>query len=191
MIKSPVDYLLGQMKEMEVILPNNSNIETQYEVYADINSNCALLRQEPYDPPNVAGWEAYYQAPLFHESWITTDTIGNRNKISTAYLIGYTKRSFKISTDLVDFTKKFSNPENPNVLIDDALAYLHTIPPTPELKAYLKNILLYGQAQDYYWSNWWTDHINSPADTAKKKIVTDILTLFYKYIVELAEYNLI
>lgn len=191
MIKSPVDYILGQVKEMEISLPDNSNIETQYEIYADLLSYCSLLRQEPYDPPNVSGWEAYYQAPLFHETWITTDTIANRNKLSTYLVVGYTRRSFRVGMDLVGFTSKFSNPEDPNILIDEALAWLHTIPPTPELKAYLKTILLYGQSQDYYWSNWWSDHINDPTDVAKKKIVTDLLTLFYKYIIELAEYHLI
>lgn len=191
MIKSPVDYMLGQVKEMEVKLPPNTNIETQYEVYNDLNSYCALLRQEPYDPPSVSGWEAYYQAPLFHETWITTDTVANRNKLSYYLIVGYTKRGFWVGTDLIDFTKKFTNPSDPNVLIDEALAWLHTISATPELKAFLKTILLFGQSQDYYWSNIWDDHINSPTDAVKKKRVTDLLSSFYKYILELAEYHLI
>jgi uncharacterized protein (DUF1800 family) len=189
-IKSPIDYMVGYFKELEIAMPDATNLETQYEVYAEPLTFAALLRQEPYDPPNVAGWDAYYQSPLLHENWITTDTIANRNKLAVYLLVGYTKRTFKLQVDLVGFTKGFSNPADVNILIDDALVYLHTIPSTPELKAKLKTILLYNQNSDTYWTGWWNDHLNAPTDVAKKKIVTDLLTLFYKYIIELAEYQL-
>lgn len=190
-IKSPLDFLIGQFKEMAVAMPDNSDVLKQYEVYGDIVTYSALLRQNPYDPPNVSGWEAYYQKPLLHENWITTDTIANRNKLSVYLLIGYTKRTFRVQVDMINFSKGFSNPSDPNILITEALDFLHTIPATSELKAHLKTILLFGQSQDYYWTNAWNDHINNPNDATKKKLVTDLLTMFYKYILELAEYQLI
>jgi len=189
-IKCPIDYMIGQFKEMEIAMPDASNIETQYDVYFDVLSYASVLRQEPYDPPNVSGWEAYYQAPLMHENWITTDTIANRNKLSVYLLIGYTKRSFRVQADLINFTKGFSNPSDPNILINDAVAFLHTIPANSDLKAYLKTILLFNQSTESYWTDAWNNHINNPTDAAKKKIVTDLLMPFYKYIVELSEYQL-
>ena len=189
-IKSPVDFIFGQFKEMEISLPGNTDILQQYEVHAELFVATTVLKQSPYDPPNVSGWEAYYQKPLLHENWITTDSIAYRNKFSVYYLIGYNKRGYKIQADVINFTKGFSNPSDPNLLIDDVLNFLHTIPSNADLKTYLKTILLYGQAQDYYWTNAWNDHIASPTDTAKKKLVTDLLFLFYKYILELAEYQL-
>jgi len=189
-IKSPLDFIFGQFKEMEIPLPSNADILQQYEVYAELFVASYVLRQSPYDPPNVSGWEAYYQKPLLHQNWITTDTISYRNKFSVYYIFGYTKRGYKIQADVINFTKGFSNPSDPNVLINDALNFLHTIPSTADLRTHLKTILLYGQAQDYYWTNAWDDHINNPTDTAKKKLVSDLLFLFYKYILELAEYQL-
>lgn len=189
-IKSPVDVIFGQFKEMEITLPDNSDLLKYYEVYGELFAGSFLLRQLPYEPPNVSGWEAYYQKPLMHENWITTDTIANRNKYAVILLFGYTKRTFKIQVDTIQFTKGFSNPADPNILKDDALKFLHTIPATAELKSYLKTILLFGQSQDYYWTNAWNDHINNPTDAAKKKLVSDLLFAFYKYIVELAEYQL-
>lgn len=190
-IKSPIDAIFGQFKEMEIALPTNNDLLQYYQVHAEMFVGSFVLRQLPYDPPNVSGWEAYYQKPLMHENWITTDTIANRNKFSVYYLIGYNKRSYKIGVDVINFTKGFSNPSDPNKLIDDAVGFLHTIPITPELKAHLKTILLFGQTQDYLWTNIWNDHISNPTDSAKKKIANDLLFLFYKYIVELAEYHLI
>ena len=175
---------------MEISLPNATDLLQQYEVYSEMFASSFVLRQLPYDPPNVSGWEAYYQKPLLHENWITTDSIAYRNKFSVYYMTGYSKRGFKIQVDTINFTKGFLNPSDPNVLIDDALSFLHTIPSNSDLKAHLKTILLYGQAQDYYWTNAWNDHINNPTDVAKKKLVNDLLFLFYKYIVELAEYQL-
>lgn len=189
-IKSPLDAIFGQFKELEIVLPSNSDILKQYEVYGEMFAASALIRQLPYNPPNVSGWEAYYQKPLMHENWITTDTIANRNKLSVSYLVGYNRRGYKIQADLIEFTKGFNNPGDPNKLIEESVGFLHTIAITSDLQTYLKSILLFGQSQEYYWTNAWNDHINNPTDPAKKKLVSDLLFAFYKYIFELAEYQL-
>lgn len=189
-IKSPVDFICGCVKEMGVQFPSNSNIELQYKIYLEISNYLVVLRQSPYSPPSVSGWEAYYQVPLMHENWITTDTIGKRNLITTALILGFKKNGFEIKGDILKYTESLPNPQDPNVLIVDVLDLLHTIPPSQELKDYLKSVLLYGLSQDYEWTTIWNDYIANKTDAAKKEMANSRLFIFYKHILELAEYQL-
>jgi len=51
----------------------------------------------PVDPPNVAGWPAYYQSPEYNELWINADTLPKRNKFTDLMLeVGYTKNGKKL-----------------------------------------------------------------------------------------------
>lgn len=189
-IKSPLDFMLGYMKEMEIALPSTSDYETYYKVLYEPTKYAALIRQEVYNPPSVSGWEAYYQLPLYHENWINTDTITRRNQISAYLLYGYNVSGFRVQADVIEFTKKFATPSDPNLLIDDALTFLHTIAATAPLKASLKSILLFNQTQDHYWTDAWNAYINDPTNASKKNTVTGLLTAFYKYIFDMAEYQL-
>ena len=57
-----------------------------------------IMQQDIGDPPNVAGWPAYYQVPMFYEIWINSSKVINKHsgekyakkhgteKLSKAYL---------------------------------------------------------------------------------------------------------
>ncbi len=151
----------------------------------------ALLQQNIGDPPNVAGWAAFYQAPQFHEIWINADTYPRRNLFTDTMIgPGYSRSGKKIVIDPVAFTKKLSNPSDPNILMNDALRILFRIDLSAASKTALKNqILLSNQAQDYYWTNAWTAYINNPI-TANYQVVYTRLRDLYKYLMDLAEYQL-
>jgi uncharacterized protein (DUF1800 family) len=191
MIKSPMDFILGYLRMNEMAFPDDINLNQSYEVHYEMATHIGLLGQVYFEPPAVAGWDAYHQYPLYHEAWINTTSANNRAKLSTLYLVGYRKFGWNIQIDVIALSKKFSNPANPNALAEEAVNYFHTLPITSNLKDKLVSILRFNQAQDYYWTNAWNEHISNPNDAAKKKIVTDLLTLFYKYIFDLAEFQLI
>jgi hypothetical protein len=83
------------------------------------------------------------------------------------------------------------NPADPNALINDALNILYRVPLSDTLKATIKTqILLSGQVQDYYWSNAWNAYLSSPTDMTAFTTVNSRLTTLYKYLMNLAEYQL-
>ena len=103
---------------------------------------------------------------------------------------GYTRSGQKIVIDPVAFTKKLSDPSNPNTLMNDALKILFRIDLSGSSKTALKNqILLSNQTQDYYWTNAWTAYINNPS-VANYQVVYTRLRDLYKYLMNLAEYQL-
>jgi len=155
-------------------------------------ANCSNMQQEPGQPPNVAGWPAYYQAPQYQQLWINADTLPKRNIFSdTMITTGFTKSGVTIIIDTTVFAASMPAPSNPNSLLQDSLTYLLRIPLSQQSRDQLKtDILLDGQANDIYWTTAWNTFVNNPGDTANANSVKTKLKALYQYIMQLPEYQL-
>jgi len=156
-----------------------------------IQNFAALLQENIGDPPDVAGWKAFYQAPQFHEIWINTDTYPRRNLFTDLMITtGYSRGGQRIIIDPVSFTKTLSDPSDPNTLINDALELIYRIDLLPATRQTLKKqILLSNQEQDYYWTNAWNLYISNPTNANYQVVYTRLRDL-YKYFMDLAEFQL-
>lgn len=78
-IKSPLDLILGALKSLEVTIPD---YDTDLENYYTFMSNVQWAMQSQgmvyYEPPEVAGYPAYHQYPIFNRSWISTNYLAER-----------------------------------------------------------------------------------------------------------------
>jgi uncharacterized protein (DUF1800 family) len=192
LIKSPLEMIVMLMREFEVVFPDASDYTNQYNMWDYLRNQSALMQQNICDPPSVSGWPAYYQVPQFYEMWINHDTMPKRERfIDQLIITGYMRNNIKLIIDPVEFTKKLPNPLDPNALINDALDILYRVPLSDARKATLKTqILLSGQADDFYWSNYWNAHLLNPNDMAAYNVIYNRLQTLYKYFMNLAEYQL-
>jgi len=192
LLKSPVDFMIGLCREFSVVFPPATDYEGQYSTWLLITYFMILLQQDIGDPPNVAGWPAYYQAPQFHELWINSDTLPKRNQLGDQMLLtGFTRDGKNIRIDPTIFAKTLPNPGDPNALISDSITYLFRLGLTQASKDQLKkDIILGGQTNDYYWTNAWNAWIANPNDTTNAAIVKTKLRDLYMYLLKLAEYQL-
>jgi uncharacterized protein (DUF1800 family) len=190
-IKSPIDEQVGLCREFDVVFPASSDYVNAYNMWGFIQGYSALLQQNIGDPPDVAGWKAYYQAPQFYEIWINSDTYPKRNQFTDLMIVsGYTRSGKTIRIDPVEFTRKLVNPGDPNKLIDEALEILYRINISATVKTNLKKqILLSNQDQDYYWTNAWDAYLANPIQANYNVVFTRLRDL-YKYFMNLAEYRL-
>ena len=191
-IKSPVDMLIGMLREFEVKFPTPDLYATNYGLWNFIVSYLNNLQQNIGDPPDVSGWKAYYQEPSFYEYWINTDTLPKRIQYLDYFVVsGYTFSGFKMVVDGISYAKKMAAPGDPNKLIDELVANLLCIPLSVSHRAQIKkDILLSGQSSDYYWTNAWDLYVSTPSNAANTKYVTTAITNLIKYIVDLPEYQL-
>lgn len=190
LIKSPIDFAVGMMRQFEIStnadFPDGNDYVEQYYMWYLLQYYSAIQQQDIGDPPSVAGWQAYYQVPQFHELWINSETLPNRNKVSDYIATtGFTYNGFKMKIDPAKLASKFSTVADPGDFIDDLVAFFFTLDVTAPQKDYMKSILLGGQSQDYYWTNEWNAYLNSQPNSAELK-----LTLLFKYIMNLSEYQL-
>jgi len=193
LIKSPVDIICGLCREFSVVFPDAStDYVGAYNTWQIIWQLSFSFQQNLGDPPNVAGWAAYYQAPQFHEIWINSDTFPKRNQFSDQMLTsGYTRGGKTIKTDATTFAKSLPNPSDPNKLISDSIIYLFRLPLTQASMDQLKkDVLLSGQTNDVYWTNAWNAWMANPNDMMNATIVKTRLQSLYMYLMKLAEYQL-
>ena len=191
-IKSPIDIIVGVSREFDVQFPVLTDYIGNYYCWQSLNSLSVSLQQNIGDPPNVAGWQSYYQEPQYYEIWINSDTYPKRNQFTDQMLLtGYTRGGANIKIDPALFAKMMSNPGDPNILISDSIQYLFRLPLLQASRDQLKkDILLSGQSQDFYWTNAWDAYIANPNNTANATIVKTRLKDLYQYLLKLAEFQL-
>jgi uncharacterized protein (DUF1800 family) len=193
LIKSPIDIIVGLCREFGVLFPTvATDYAGAYNTWYLLNTISFVFQQYIGDPPNVAGWPAYYQQPQYYEIWINSDTYPKRNQFTDQMLLtGYTRSGKNIRIDPTIFAKSLPNPGDPNALIADSITYLFRLPLTQASKDQLKrDIVLGGQTSDFYWTNAWTAWIANPNDTVNANIVKTKLKDLYQYLMKLAEYQL-
>jgi uncharacterized protein (DUF1800 family) len=191
-IKSPVDMLIGMLREMEVKFPADGQYTTQYGLWNQLVNYLTNMQQNIGDPPDVSGWKAYYQEPGYYKFWINTDTLPKRVQyLDTLVAVGFTFGGFRMVVDGVNWIKLLPSPADPNSLIEALCVHLLGIDISAAHKAQLKtDFLLAGQSQDYYWTDAWELFLSTPSNMANTKHVSTAITSLIKYLVGLPEYQL-
>jgi len=196
-----VFYYIDETVEKNIISPlatifKNNNFEIKPVLSATHFNNMVgqltNFGQNLVDPPNVAGWPAYYQSPEFGELWINADTLPKRNKFTDLMIeTGYTRNGKRVIIDLIPFAKSISSsPSNPNQLIQDLFDLLISTEVAQTIKDNLKRqILLSNQTADYYWTEAWNNY-QSNQSTANFNLVNTRLKALVKYIMNLPDYQL-
>lgn len=191
-IKSPVDLNISLCREFGITFPLSSDVVNAYYMWDYLRATSSNMQQNIGDPPDVAGWKSYYQAPQFYEIWINSDTYPKRNQFTdTMSNAGYTRNGKTIKIDFIAFAKTLPNPSDPNALIADSITYLFRLPLSQTSMDQLKkDIILSGQTSDHYWSDAWNLYLANPNDVTNATIVKNRLRDLYQYLMKLAEYQL-
>jgi uncharacterized protein (DUF1800 family) len=190
-IKPPVDYHVGMMRQLGVVFPNSTDLATQYYMWAFVSGLAANAGQQILNPPNVAGWPAYYQVPEFHELWINSSSLPLRQEIADGLIYtGLTYNGQTLIFGPLSFTASMPTPSDPVALTTDVLSYLLSIPVSATVQNYLIAILLSGQSNNSYWTSAWSAYQASPTTLSLQTTVLNRLKPFYQYIMDLPEYQL-
>lgn len=191
-IKTPLDVVVGTFRALASTLPDATDVVKQYATWRNIESQSATMQQELIGPPNVAGWPAYYQDPLFYQTWISSDTLPKRIQFTDRCIAtkGYSVSSTNLlPCDVIALAKRTSDPGNLAVIVPELSLLLFPFALTTKQHDYLKGILLDG-APSYEWGDEWAEHIAAPTDAAKKAVVDKRLRALLKAMMAMAEYQL-
>jgi uncharacterized protein (DUF1800 family) len=192
LIKSPLDFVLGLMREYQVKMPDPSDFGSSYSAWEIILQMTAQLQQEILRIPEVAGWYAYYEGTAYHELWINSVTYTLRNAFTDQMITsGAMMNMVPLLIDPLAFASSLANPGDPNLLISQSLDILYRVPLSSDTITSLKQtILLGGLTTDYYWTDAWNAYVANPTDDVAKGTVFTRLQTFYKYLMNLPEYHL-
>jgi len=166
MIKNPIDYVANISRQFEFQFPATptEDLEEQYHAWMATYWWSYSIQMGYLEPPNVAGWKAYYQAPHFYRLWINGTTLKVRLQIAGNFLYGSDSAFGDQRTiDYLAFLGKINNPSDPNSVVDEFTKILHPFELTANQKTYLKNILIPG-LPDFEWTVEYNNYINNPTD---------------------------
>jgi len=170
-----MDYLVGMFRTMQIAIPTTLSVDKTYAIWNYIRSYGNTLAMDLGDPPNVAGWPAYYQSPDFYEIWINSTTLPKRMAFADMMLSsGFSAGTgTTIKLDVIGFAKQCFNPGDPNTLMNFFIKYLLGLPISNTSMVSIKQSqLLSGQTSDYYWTTAWNNYISNPNTTNTNTVKT-------------------
>ncbi len=175
-IKGPFDILAGTLREFNVSFPPYTDWQTGYPLFYNIYNRAAEMQQVLFQPPDVSGWPAYHQEPMYYELWVNSNSLPRR--------ANYTDSLIEDSLlDVRAFANNSVNPADPDQLVSDMTALLLRYPLSQNSRNYTKNRFLLNNTNDNsVWTNAWNTNNNT--------YINSSLNEFFKFMMNLPEYHL-
>lgn len=187
MINSPIDYLFKLMNVMEVDSPND--LIEQYQEWNTISLASSDQGIFVTEIPSVAGWKAYYQAPLFYKFWISSVTLTTRETIIDRFIQGFNNGGNTFKFELIDFVASIENAADPNILISSLSDSLMVIGLSQNQIDSLK-IILTNDIGDFVWTNDYEAFLDDPTDNGKRQIIENRLKGLFTSLLKMPEFYL-
>ncbi|KXK57125.1 MAG: DUF1800 domain-containing protein [Chlorobi bacterium] len=192
MIKNPVDLVIGTLRLFTFPDLNPDKLNFKYFGLRTLRRTMATMQADIMGHPNVAGWPAYWQEPVYHRAWINADTLQKRVKFTNDLATDGYKLDEGYATLLIDpieITSFVSDPSDVSKLIDESATLLFPNAITPRQHDQIKAVLLPG-LPDYEWTVEWEDYQKDPTNDSKKNAVAGKLSAMIKHLLAMAEYQL-
>jgi len=194
-IKNPISFSLGFLRQFNLSGVEELDVYEKYYFWKARHSNISDQGQSILDHPNVAGWPAYYQEPLYHEYWITSVTLPIRTSHIKYYLsnngvrASQTNNNVRVKANPLNLIQTFDKPEDIVAIVERLCEWL--LPVQNEISEELKNDLVNSVVgnNSNIWEDEYTDFINDP-DEEKKESLNKKLRSLLKEICLMPEYYL-
>lgn len=194
MVKSPIDLMLSATKSLLFSAPKTS-IYDEYNFAYILYLAATDLNQSLFHHPDVAGWKAYYQEPLFYKSWINSYLIPKRLEYCKIIVTGGdlvidgTKYTIPPLIPVLQVASGIVNSQDPNILITELSNQLFNYPITDSQLSTLKDILIPG-LPDFEWTVEYASYLNNPTDNAMRISVENKLRNLIAVMVQMSEFQI-
>lgn len=210
LIKSPYDYTFSILKELDIIngdiVKNDNNnkiigtqfvedkgsFATKWFAYDYKNSFALgdLLRYHNLNKqgmtllsaPNVAGWAAYYQEPVYDLIWINSDSI-TQKKNFIDQIAGSGIRNFSnelLRVNIYNLLKSSKDPGNINMLITELSGRFLKDPLLESTFLKIKKSVLPEGFPDYYWTTAVNEYLVNPQKDTYNTVYVRVMQILYQ-----------
>lgn len=188
MIKSPVEFTASLIKPFNVAI--EYNLTQTYALWLALHNLNQAMQQEVFNPPDVAGWKAYYQEPIFYRNWINSVTLTIRRAFSDGMAVGQIDVFMRPwGIDVLKVVSEIPNALDPNTMIQSLVDLVLPNPLTTEQMAYLKEVLIPG-LPDFEWTIEYGAYLNNPDDEEIRMAVENRLRILFLALLSLPEFQL-
>ena len=189
MIKHPMDYTLGLLRTLEV--KQEGNERQLQSLYVAVSGFSREIGMTYFTPPNVAGWKAFYQEPLYYRHWINSATLPLRQQMSARLINGQAdvQGYGTLEVSLLDVVRQFPQPEQLYPMLDEWLLLLLPRPVPAAQREHLRNVLLPGLPEDQ-WLVEYVELLENPSDENLEQAIERKLRRMVLAITEFPEFQL-
>lgn len=194
MIKSPIDLIFSSTKSLGLTAPKTS-VKEEYEFAYVLYLMATDLEQSIYHHPDVAGWKAYYQEPLFYKTWINSYLLPKRLEYCKSLVVGgeiiIDEKKYTIPplVPVLEITAGIAGAENPNTLISELANQLFNYNISNEQLTALKDILIPG-LPDFEWTVEYTNYLGDTSNVALRISVDKKLRDLIGTMVQMSEFQI-
>jgi uncharacterized protein (DUF1800 family) len=217
LIKSPLEFTMGLYKELDLFngelvkWVQQDNKEYYYldgdrpdlftehltndtarswYFYRNINYSIGVGGMSLFSPPNVSGWPAYYQAPVYDLFWVNSVTIKKRKETTEGATRwgAWLHEGVNIKYRLKEYLQTYEHPENLDLLLNEMEERLLGAQIPDRARVRIKNSVL-GDKSSTYWTNLVNDYLAAPNRETWNDLYGRFGQLMYQFH-ELAEIHL-
>ncbi len=188
-VKSPLEETLDLTVGLGLTLPEE--VEGKYWLLQKLNYTVQEQDMRLNDPPSVAGYKPYHQAPYYNRMWINSTSLQYRTRAARSGIYtGYRRSEDTIyKADILKLVATFDNPADPNDLIAELVERTLPVSLSTEQLTALKNVLIPG-LPDFEWTVEYNKHLDDPDDGDLRKAVSKRLNDLVFTVASSAEFRL-
>ncbi|PWG06184.1 DUF1800 family protein [Polaribacter aquimarinus] len=194
MIKSPLDLMISATKSLLTVAPSSS-VKEEYEFAYIMYLACSDLGQSIFHHPDVAGWKAYYQEPLFYKTWVNNFFLPKRLEYCKILVAGgdllINKKKYKVPplVPVLAIARDITNATDPNILVKELANRLFNYEITDGQTDSLKAVLIDG-LPDFEWTVEYGDYLANPSDSTLAISVDKKLRNLVAVMVQMSEFQI-
>jgi uncharacterized protein (DUF1800 family) len=194
MIKSPIDLMLSATKSLLLSAPTNSILE-EYEFSLILHLATSDVGQSIFHHPDVAGWKAYYQKPLYYKTWVNNYLLPKRLQYCKVLVTGgvllIDEREYTVPplVPVLLIVSSITNADDPVVLIRSLANQLFNYEISQNQIDSLKDILIPG-LPDFEWTIEYSDYLGDPSDTPLRISIENKLRNLIGTMVQMSEFQI-
>lgn len=190
MIKNPLEFLYGTLNRFEEPFTSINPLGQDFNDLLLMQAS-GQLGMVHFGPPGVAGWKAYYQAPLFYRNWINGTTLKERSRIMGILILTGANLGvlgfYQVSG--LKLINQFPEPGNLPEMIRELTSFLLPRPLTEEQYQFLRDLIIPGLPDDQ-WAQEYGEYLANPNDEAIIASLETKLRRMLNSLVNMPEYQL-
>ena len=191
LIKSPLDIMAGTFRFFEIQLPDRTQLPRYYEFYSGLLEKLDHQGLNLYEPYDVAGYTAYYQAPDYSRHWISSGNLARRYEFADQVLKGIKNKSGSVLARLdvmkyVRNSQNISDPSDAEKMVRELIEDLFPQEISEERFRYFLYEVLLDSLSVKTWQHEWQNFMESGKDEAVRPQLEKLL----KALLQAPEYQL-
>ena len=194
MIKSPIDLILSATKSLLLSAPTSS-INEEYEFALILYLATSDIGQSIFHHPDVAGWKAYYQKPLYYKTWVNNYLLPKRLEYCKVLVTGgillIDKKSYTVPplVPVLLIVSSITAAEDPIILIRSLANQLFNYEISQNQIDSLKDILIPG-LPDFEWTIEYLNYLEDPSDNDLRTSIENKLRNLIGTMVQMSEFQI-